>query len=90
MSLLNNCFVFTLAPSVADVQAAIEHIFPLVYEFRKERTPEDLSLLQAAKKRRLSAAGMEEVYNIPSKTTNQQQQEEEEEEDSECETEETW
>lgn len=28
------------AASVADVQAAIEHIFPLVYEFRKKRTPE--------------------------------------------------
>ncbi|XP_031633998.1 uncharacterized protein LOC116347531 [Contarinia nasturtii] len=27
------------AGSVADVQAAIEHIFPLVYEFRKKRTP---------------------------------------------------
>lgn len=26
------------AGSVADVQAAIEHIFPLVYEFRKKRT----------------------------------------------------
>lgn len=34
------------APSVADVQAAIEHIFPLVYEFKKERTKEDLALLQ--------------------------------------------
>lgn len=32
---------FLLSPaagSVADVQAAIEHIFPLVYEFRKKRT----------------------------------------------------
>lgn len=28
------------AGSVADVQAAIEHIFPLVYEFRKKRTVE--------------------------------------------------
>lgn len=26
------------ASSVANVQAAIEHIFPLVYEFRKKRT----------------------------------------------------
>ncbi|KAK7789271.1 hypothetical protein R5R35_007375 [Gryllus longicercus] len=34
------------APSVADVQAAIEHIFPLVYEFRKERTKEDILALQ--------------------------------------------
>lgn len=28
------------AGSVNDVQAAIEHIFPLVYEFRKKRTVE--------------------------------------------------
>lgn len=27
------------APSVSHVQQAIEHIFPLVYEFRKKRTP---------------------------------------------------
>lgn len=31
-------FFLDLAGSVADVQAAIEHIFPLVYEFRKKRT----------------------------------------------------
>ncbi|XP_063236582.1 TATA box-binding protein-like 1 [Bacillus rossius redtenbacheri] len=37
------------APSVAAVQAAIEHIFPLVYEFRKERTKEDLLALQLKK-----------------------------------------
>lgn len=30
------------AGSVADVQSAIEHIFPLVYEFRKKRTTEAL------------------------------------------------
>uniref|UniRef100_A0A182RCF2 TATA box-binding protein-like 1 n=1 Tax=Anopheles funestus TaxID=62324 RepID=A0A182RCF2_ANOFN len=35
------------AASVAYVQAAIEHIFPLVYEFRKKRTPhERLELLK--------------------------------------------
>uniref|UniRef100_A0A182N145 TATA box-binding protein-like 1 n=1 Tax=Anopheles dirus TaxID=7168 RepID=A0A182N145_9DIPT len=35
------------AASVAFVQAAIEHIFPLVYEFRKKRTPhEKLELLK--------------------------------------------
>lgn len=34
------------APSVADVQAAIEHIFPLVYEFRKERSPDDEAVWQ--------------------------------------------
>jgi hypothetical protein len=35
---------------VADVQAAIEHIFPLVYEYRKERTKEDLLALQLRRK----------------------------------------
>lgn len=36
----NNYFFYVyLAGSVANVQAAIEHIFPLVYEFRKKRTP---------------------------------------------------
>lgn len=35
---------------MAAVQAAIEHIFPLVYEFRKERTPEDLLALQMKKR----------------------------------------
>lgn len=38
------------APSVADVQAAIEYIFPLVYEFRKERSKEDLLALQWKRK----------------------------------------
>lgn len=31
------------APSVANVQSAIEQIFPLVYEYRKERGPEDVA-----------------------------------------------
>lgn len=34
------------ASSVANVQAAIEHIFPLVYEFRKKRNPDDPKLLK--------------------------------------------
>nr|CAG4652136.1 EOG090X0CO7 [Triops cancriformis] len=37
------------APSVRNVQLAIEHIFPLVFEFRKERTPEEWRLLQKNK-----------------------------------------
>ncbi|KAG0445745.1 hypothetical protein HPB47_013561 [Ixodes persulcatus] len=35
------------APSVGNVQQAIEHIFPLVYEFRKERGPEEIARMQA-------------------------------------------
>lgn len=41
--------VTVTAPSVADVQAAIEHIFPLVYEFRKERSKEELEALAKKK-----------------------------------------
>lgn len=42
-----------LASSVADVQTAIEHIFPLVYEFRKERSPEDEEIYRNAKRRKM-------------------------------------
>lgn len=34
------------ANSVENVQKAIEHIFPLVYEFRKKRAPDDPKLLK--------------------------------------------
>ena len=37
---------------MADVQAAIEHIFPLVYEFRKERSKEELEALSKKKLKR--------------------------------------
>nr|CAG4643474.1 EOG090X0CO7 [Ilyocryptus agilis] len=40
------------APSVTNVQAAIEHIYPLVYEFRKDRSPEDIRTMQATKRAR--------------------------------------
>ncbi|EFA04368.2 TATA box-binding protein-like 1 [Tribolium castaneum] len=46
--------VTVTAPSVADVQAAIEYIFPLVYEFRKERTPEEAALLALKKSRQMT------------------------------------
>lgn len=39
-------FDFVLAASVAHVQCAIEHIFPLVHEFRKKRSPEELEQLR--------------------------------------------
>lgn len=74
--------VTVTAPSVADVQSAIEIIFPLVYEFRKERTPEDLSQLQAAKRRRIS--------NLVGVPVSVKPEEVEEEANSECETEDTW
>nr|CAG4646542.1 EOG090X0CO7 [Macrothrix elegans] len=40
------------APCVGNVQAAIEHIYPLVNEFRKERSPEDLRTMQMTKRAR--------------------------------------
>lgn len=44
--------VTVTAPNVASVQAAIEYIYPLVYEFRKERTADD-ELALPAKRRKL-------------------------------------
>lgn len=41
-----------LARSVQDVQHAIEHIFPLVYEFRKLRTPVDQEIWEAKRNAR--------------------------------------
>lgn len=35
-----------------NVQEAIEHIYPLVNEFRKERTAEDIRTMQATKRSR--------------------------------------
>ena len=43
------------APSVAAVQRAIEHIFPLVNEFRKERTAADLAAAAASRARRFGS-----------------------------------
>lgn len=43
------------ASNVADVQTAIEYIYPLVYEFRKERTAEDEEMYRKSKRRKLEA-----------------------------------
>ncbi|XP_037069306.1 TATA box-binding protein-like 1 [Pollicipes pollicipes] len=44
--------VTVTAPSVAAVQQAIEHVFPLVHEFRKKRTAAELAAAAAARARR--------------------------------------
>lgn len=44
---------------MCDVQSAVERIFPLVYEFRKMRTPEDEELFR--QKRAGSSAGVAEA-----------------------------
>lgn len=37
------------------VEEAIKHIYPLVYEFRKEKSPEDLAAMQLKKERHLAS-----------------------------------
>uniref|UniRef100_A0A1B0BQT1 TATA box-binding protein-like 1 n=1 Tax=Glossina palpalis gambiensis TaxID=67801 RepID=A0A1B0BQT1_9MUSC len=49
------------AASVANVQAAIEHIYPLVYEFRKKRSPEELEQMRL--KQQL-AAGLHDIIEL--------------------------
>ncbi|XP_043228586.1 TATA box-binding protein-like 1 isoform X2 [Amphibalanus amphitrite] len=47
------------APSVSAVQQAIEHIFPLVYEFRKDKSPEEAAAAAAARARQLADSDLE-------------------------------
>ncbi|KAE8752424.1 hypothetical protein FOCC_FOCC000896 [Frankliniella occidentalis] len=53
--------VTVTAPSVASVQAAIEYIFPLVYEFRKERTKEDIIALKRKLRERRAKRGIKDL-----------------------------
>uniref|UniRef100_A0AAR5PKA8 TATA box-binding protein-like 1 n=1 Tax=Dendroctonus ponderosae TaxID=77166 RepID=A0AAR5PKA8_DENPD len=53
--------VTVTAPSVADVQAAIEYIYPLIYEFRKERSKEELEALAKKKQK-------QDLYSDPDPT----------------------
>jgi len=58
-------YVITFAaPSVADVQAAIEYIFPLVYEYSKERTKEDLLALQLRRKGQKRKRSFSHIHEI--------------------------
>lgn len=82
------------APNVAAVQAAIEYIYPLVYEFRKERTAED-ELALTTKKRRmgLSKRSRDEFLHDPDyiyDTMLTDEEEEEEEEEEEGESDASW
>ncbi|KDR19315.1 TATA box-binding protein-like protein 1 isoform X2 [Zootermopsis nevadensis] len=81
--------VTVTAPSVADVQAAIEHIFPLVYEYRKERTKEDLLALQLRRKgqkRKRSFAHIE----IEDNDFEEEAEVISDEEDETCESDKSW
>lgn len=44
MKIFSTGSITITAPSVANVQSAVEHIFPLVYEFRKESFVEDVDV----------------------------------------------
>lgn len=46
---------------MAHVQCAIEHIFPLVYEFRKKRSPEELEQLRL---KQLQNATFEDITEV--------------------------
>ncbi|KOC65381.1 TATA box-binding protein-like protein 1 [Habropoda laboriosa] len=83
--------VTVTAPNVAAVQAAIEYIYPLVYEFRKERTAED-ELALTTKKRRLgmSKRNREEFLHDPDYMYDTMFSEEEEEEEEEGESDASW
>lgn len=52
------------APSVANVGIAIEQIFPLVYEFRKKRTPEEENAI-IARRRKAAKRNRKEFLNDP-------------------------
>ncbi|XP_075212090.1 TATA box-binding protein-like 1 [Lycorma delicatula] len=71
------------APSVADVQQAIEQIYPLVLEFRKERSKEDELTLEKrraqGRKRKYSDTFVQ--YGHETETEEEEEEEEEPEED---------
>lgn len=80
--------VTVTAPSVASVQAAIEFIFPLVYEFRKDRTKEDIIALKRKLRERRSKHGgkdLEEEDILLSTVGDVEDEDEEEEEEEEVE-----
>ena len=57
-------FFQLLAASVANVQAAIEHIFPLVYEFRKKRSPEELEQLRLKQQQNATFEDITEIEEV--------------------------
>lgn len=83
---------YIAAPCVASVQAAIEYIFPLVYEFRKERTKEDIIALKRKLRERRAKRGIKELDEdeIILSTVDDDVVEEEVEEVEEMEDDEDW
>ncbi|XP_017139312.1 uncharacterized protein LOC108153694 [Drosophila miranda] len=49
--------VTVTAASVNDVESAIQHIYPLVHEFRKQRSPEELQHLRAKQNKNAGITG---------------------------------
>lgn len=94
--------VTVTAPNVAAVQAAIEYIYPLVYEFRKERTAED-ELALTSKKRRSAGLGKRNrqqflhhddpedyIYDTVFSDEEEEEEVEEEEEEEEADSDASW
>ncbi|XP_026847063.1 uncharacterized protein LOC6597721 [Drosophila persimilis] len=51
------------AASVNDVESAIQHIYPLVHEFRKQRSPEELQHLRAKQNKNAGITGTPAAAN---------------------------
>jgi len=86
-------YVITFAaPSVADVQAAIEYIFPLVYEYRKERTKEDLLALQLRRKGQKRKRSFSHIHEIGDNDFEEDMivVSDDEDEDENCDSDKSW
>jgi hypothetical protein len=84
-------YVITFAaPSVADVQAAIEYIFPLVYEYRKERTKEDLLALQLRRKGQKRKRSFSHIHDIGNDFEGDMIVVSGDEEDENCDSDKSW
>ncbi|PSN46400.1 TATA box-binding protein-like protein 1 [Blattella germanica] len=82
--------VTVTAPSVADVQAAIEHIFPLVYEYRKERTKEDLLAMQLRRKGQKRKRSFAHIDEFEDNEEYEEVMDVTDEEDENCDSDKSW
>jgi len=66
------------APSVSSVQKAIEYIFPLVYEFRKDKTAEDdVCMRRKSRKGKRTADREDDEFGAVKEEEDEQEEEEE-------------
>lgn len=90
LHVLRRCVITVAAPSVADVQAAIEYIFPLVYEYRKERTKEDLLALQLRRKGQKRKRSFSHVHEIADNELEEDIIGMSDDEDQNCDSDKSW